>query len=112
MTQNAISGFQSSVVLPFNSNIFSDTDYVPASVTDHPYRDCTPTSPTHSHNLNSLSYVQTVSLSRTSTGLTADSMTHCDQPKSGPSTIYSPHDILPCKTAQKIVNTGQKRKSR
>lgn len=108
--QNAKCGFHYSIVLPFNSNIFSDTDYVPASVTDHPYRDCTPASPTHSHNLNSLSYVQTLSLSRTSTGLTTDGMTHCDQPKSGPSTIYSPHDILPCQTAQKTVNTGWKRK--
>jgi len=95
----AISGFQSSVVSPFNSNIFSDTDYVPAFVTDHPYHDCTPASPTHSHNLNSLRYVQTVSHSRTSTGLAIDLMTHCDQPKSGPSTTYSPHDILSCQTA-------------
>jgi HD-GYP domain-containing protein (c-di-GMP phosphodiesterase class II) len=109
VTQNAISGFQSSGVSLFNSNIFSDTDYVPASVTDHPYRDCTPASPTHSHNLNSLIYVQIVSLSRTSTGLTTDSMTHCDQPKSGPSTTYSPHDIVPCQTALKTVNIGQKR---
>ncbi|KAJ8877125.1 hypothetical protein PR048_021578 [Dryococelus australis] len=34
--QNAISEFRSSGIWPYNSHIFSDVDYAPASVTDHP----------------------------------------------------------------------------
>jgi hypothetical protein len=37
-------------------------------------------------------------------------MTYCYQSKSGPSTIYSPHDIRCCPIAQKSFNIGWKRK--
>jgi len=38
--------FQSSGVWPYNINTLSDTDCIPASVTDCSYHDCTPASPT------------------------------------------------------------------
>ncbi|KAJ8870150.1 hypothetical protein PR048_029162 [Dryococelus australis] len=34
--KNAVSGFRSSGIWPYNPHILSDADYVPASVTDHP----------------------------------------------------------------------------
>jgi hypothetical protein len=41
------------------------------------------------HSLNFLSYVQ----NKFHFPLITDPMTYCDQSKSEPSTIYSPHDI-------------------
>jgi hypothetical protein len=47
MPQNAMSGFQSSGIRPYNRNIFWDTGYASASIIDGPYNDCTSASPTH-----------------------------------------------------------------
>ena len=33
-TQNSVSGFQSTGIVPFNPNIFGDSDFAPASVTE------------------------------------------------------------------------------
>jgi len=46
-SQNAVSGVQSLRICPYNRNIFSDTDYAAASVTNRPNPDCTPASSTH-----------------------------------------------------------------
>jgi hypothetical protein len=109
--QNAISGLQSWGMRPYNPIIFSDTDYAPASVTDSPYPDCARASPTHppESELPQLC-AEEVSLSKTSTLLTTDSMTQSDQLKSGPYTSYSPRDVRPCPTARKSVNIGLKKK--
>lgn len=122
MPQNARSVFQYSGVWPYKLNNLSDCapvsvtdrpyhDCAPASLTDRPYHDCTPASPTQppQSELPQLC-PEKVSLSRTSTDLVTDSMTYCHQSKSGPSTIYSPHDIRHCPTAQKSVKIGWKRK--
>lgn len=99
--------FQSSGVWPYILITVSDTDCAPASVTDRPYHDCTPASPTGPpKSVLSQLRPEKVSLSKTSTDLITGLMPYCDQSKSGPSTIYSPHDIQRCPTAQKCVNIG------
>jgi hypothetical protein len=70
------------------------TGYGPASITDHPYNDSTPASPTHPPlpELPQLCACK-VSLFNTLTGFSTVLMTNSNQLTLGPSTSYSPHDI-------------------
>jgi hypothetical protein len=65
---NAISGFQSSGIWPYNPNVFSVADYAPPSVTDRPYPDFTQASPADLPDSEiSQTYADNVPLSKTET---------------------------------------------
>jgi hypothetical protein len=85
--QNAISGFQSSGIWPYDPNAFSDADYAPSSVTDHPYPDFNRVSPADLPDPEIFqSYADIVSLSKTETPFSNDSVTQCEHLNRG----YSP----------------------
>jgi hypothetical protein len=83
----------------------------PPSVTDRPYPDFTPASPAHHPDPEiPQSYADKVSLSKTETPLSNDSLTQCEQLKPGSFTSYSPHDSLPSPTSEQSVHIERKRK--
>jgi hypothetical protein len=110
--QNAISGFQSSGIWPYNPNVFADADYAPHSVTDRPYPNFTPASLADLPDPKILqSYADKVSLSKTETPLSNDSLAQCKQLEPGSSTRNSPQDVRPCPTAEQSDQSGRKRES-